>query len=86
VFQGGIKAVIWTDFLQGVVMVVASLVVIILGLIHVGGFMPVWEKSNEGQRIKIFEYVHMLLTRERLGKDVLVLSNKLEYSMALMHF
>lgn len=52
---GGIKAVIWTDFLQGVVMVVASLVVIILGLIHVGGFIPVWEKSNEGQRIKIFE-------------------------------
>jgi Na+/proline symporter len=60
VFQGGIKAVIWTDFLQGVVMVVSSIVVIILGLIHVGGFTPVWEKSNEGQRIKIFEYVHLL--------------------------
>lgn len=59
-FQGGIKAVIWTDFLQGVVMVVASLVVIVLGLIHVGGFIPVWEKSIEGQRIKIFEYDHIL--------------------------
>jgi Na+/proline symporter len=86
VFQGGIKAVIWTDFLQGVVMVVASLVVIVLGLIHVGGFIPVWEKSNEGQRIKIFEYVHILLSRRRLGNGILVLSNKFAYSKALTHF
>jgi Na+/pantothenate symporter len=56
-FQGGIKAVIWTDFLQGVVMVVSSIVVIVLGLIHVGGFLPVWERSRDGGRIKIFEYV-----------------------------
>jgi Na+/pantothenate symporter len=56
-FQGGIKAVIWTDFLQGIVMVVSSIVVIVLGLIHVGGFLPVWERSIDGGRIKIFEYV-----------------------------
>ena len=56
-FQGGIKAVIWTDFLQGVVMVASSMAVIILGLIHVGGFLPVWERSRDGGRIKIFEYV-----------------------------
>jgi Na+/proline symporter len=56
-FQGGIKAVIWTDFLQGLVMVVSSIAVIILGLIHVGGFLPVWERSRDGDRIKIFEYV-----------------------------
>ncbi|KDR17310.1 hypothetical protein L798_08509 [Zootermopsis nevadensis] len=52
---GGIKAVIWTDFLQGVVMVVASLAVIALGLVHVGGFVPVWERSRDGGRIRIFE-------------------------------
>jgi len=56
-FQGGIKAVIWTDFLQGMVMVVSSIAVIVLGLIHVGGFLPVWERSRDGGRIKIFEYV-----------------------------
>jgi Na+/pantothenate symporter len=56
-FQGGIKAVIWTDFLQGVVMVVSSVAVIVLGLIHVGGFLPVWERSRDGGRIKLFEYV-----------------------------
>jgi Na+/proline symporter len=55
-FQGGIKAVIWTDFLQGMLMIVSSITVIVLGLIHVGGFRPVWERSSEGGRIKIFEY------------------------------
>jgi Na+/proline symporter len=58
-FQGGIKAVIWTDFLQGLVMVVSSITVIVLGLVHVGGFLPVWERSKEGGRIKIFEYVFL---------------------------
>jgi Na+/proline symporter len=54
-FQGGIKAVIWTDFLQGVVMVAASIAVIILGFIRVGGFVPIWERSRDGGRIKLFE-------------------------------
>ncbi|XP_069699562.1 sodium-coupled monocarboxylate transporter 2-like [Periplaneta americana] len=53
--MGGIKAVVWTDFLQGVIMVVASIVVITLGLIHVGGFGIVWQRSLEGERIKVFE-------------------------------
>lgn len=52
---GGIKAVVWTDFLQGVVMVAASVAVIVLGLIHVGGFGVVWQKSLEGGRIRAFE-------------------------------
>ncbi|KAJ4433269.1 hypothetical protein ANN_15528 [Periplaneta americana] len=53
--DGGIKAVVWTDFLQGMVMVVASFAVITLGLIHVGGFGIVWQRSLEGGRIKVFE-------------------------------
>ena len=62
-FQGGIKAVIWTDFLQGMVMVVASIAVIVLGLIHVGGFLPVWERSRDGGRINFFQYVILLSRR-----------------------
>jgi Na+/proline symporter len=54
-FQGGIKAVVWTDFLQGVVMVVASIVVIILGVTEVGGMGTVWERSRNGGRIRLFE-------------------------------
>jgi Na+/proline symporter len=47
--------VVWTDVLQGVVMVVASVVVIILGLIQVGGVETVWERSRDAGRIRIFE-------------------------------
>ncbi|KAJ4433270.1 hypothetical protein ANN_15529 [Periplaneta americana] len=54
-FQGGIKAVVWTDFLQGLVMVVSSFIVIILGLIHVGGFRSVLERNLEGGRIRELE-------------------------------
>ena len=49
------KAVVWTDFLQGVVMVVASIAVIILGVIHVGGFDVVWQRNMDGGRIQVFE-------------------------------
>jgi hypothetical protein len=49
----------------------------------VGGFIPVWEKSNEGQRIKIFEYVHILLSRRRSENGVPDFSNKFEYLVAL---
>ncbi|KAJ4433272.1 hypothetical protein ANN_15531 [Periplaneta americana] len=52
---GGIKAVVWTDLLQGVVMVVASIVVIILGVNQLGGFGVLWERSQLGGRIRIFE-------------------------------
>ncbi|XP_069699582.1 sodium-coupled monocarboxylate transporter 1-like [Periplaneta americana] len=52
---GGLKAVVWTDFLQGLVMVVASIAVIILGLIQEGSFGAVWNKNDIGGRIRFFE-------------------------------
>lgn len=53
---GGIKAVVWTDFLQGLVMVVSMLTTITLGVINVGGFGVVWERCRLGGRIRIFEF------------------------------
>lgn len=53
--MGGIKAVVWTDVLQGIVMTVSSIAVIILGVIHVGGIGVVWERSQLGGRIRVFE-------------------------------
>ncbi|KAJ9575563.1 hypothetical protein L9F63_007571, partial [Diploptera punctata] len=52
---GGLKAVIWTDFLQGVVMVASNITVIVLGLIHIGGFGNMWKINEEGGRIKFFD-------------------------------
>ncbi|KAJ9575568.1 hypothetical protein L9F63_007576 [Diploptera punctata] len=52
---GGIKAVVWTDFLQGFFTLASSVAVVILGLVHVGGFGKVWERNMEGGRIRFFE-------------------------------
>ncbi|PSN54817.1 hypothetical protein C0J52_02919 [Blattella germanica] len=54
-YEGGLKAVVWTDFLQGIVMVVSSLAVIILGVIHAGGFGAVWQRNEEGGRINLYD-------------------------------
>jgi sodium-coupled monocarboxylate transporter 8/12 len=49
------KAVVWTDFLQGIVMVVSSVAVIVVGTVHVGGFGELWDRSSHGGRIRVFE-------------------------------
>jgi Na+/proline symporter len=49
------KAVVWTDFLQGIIMVVSSVAVAIVGIIHIDGFGEIWERSMRGGRIRVFE-------------------------------
>ncbi|KAI4470151.1 sodium-coupled monocarboxylate transporter [Holotrichia oblita] len=50
---GGLKAVVWTDALQFVVMVGSLIVVLIIGIISVGGFGVIFEKSHAGRRLDI---------------------------------
>lgn len=49
------KAVVWTDAFQTVVMLIGALSVLIQGLIMVGGFGNVWEALVRGGRVNIFE-------------------------------
>ena len=51
---------VWTDVLQGVLMIVASLAVITLGVINIGGFGVIWQRSLEGGRLHV-KYVLFLL-------------------------
>lgn len=44
--QGGLKAVIWTDVFQTLVMFLGQLVVIILGAARVGGLGHVWDVAS----------------------------------------
>nr|CAD7402664.1 unnamed protein product [Timema cristinae] len=53
---GGIKAVVWTDFLQSFVTMGSCLAVIILGLIKIGGFKNMWDISYAGGRIEFFDW------------------------------
>lgn len=48
---GGIRAVIWTDVVQMVLMFAAYIMVIVSGLQHVGGFGNMWEIASNGGRV-----------------------------------
>lgn len=53
---GGLKAVVWTDAFQMVVMIVGFLTVLIQGSNHVGGFNNVLEKAGNGSRLHIVDF------------------------------
>ncbi|GFY54516.1 putative sodium-dependent multivitamin transporter [Trichonephila inaurata madagascariensis] len=53
---GGMKAVLWTDLFQGLMMYSAVFAVIAKGTIDVGGFSEVWRLAHEGQRIQFFNF------------------------------
>ncbi|KAM4625561.1 sodium-dependent multivitamin transporter-like isoform 3-T3 [Polymixia lowei] len=50
-YEGGLKAVIWTDVFQTVVMFAGQLAVIVVGIQQTGGISEVWSKVWEGNRI-----------------------------------
>ncbi|KAJ8866434.1 hypothetical protein PR048_032277, partial [Dryococelus australis] len=52
--MGGLKAVVWTDFLQAFVTVGSCLAVLILGIVNVGGLATVFERSHAGGRDDLF--------------------------------
>ncbi len=54
-FQGGLKAVVYTDAFQAIMMYAGMLAVIIQGTILVGGPVKVWDITKEGGRL-ITEY------------------------------
>lgn len=49
--QGGLKAVIWTDVFQTLVMFAGQLAVIVVGVQQSGGLSEVWRKVQDGDRI-----------------------------------
>ncbi|XP_029813036.1 sodium-coupled monocarboxylate transporter 2 isoform X2 [Suricata suricatta] len=53
---GGLKAVVWTDAFQMVVMIVGFLTVLIQGSAHAGGLHNVIEQSTNGSRLNIFDF------------------------------
>ncbi|XP_064282138.1 sodium-coupled monocarboxylate transporter 2 isoform X1 [Passer domesticus] len=53
---GGLKAVVWTDAFQMVVMVAGFVAVLIRGTGLNGGATKVWEDALEGSRLNIFDF------------------------------
>ncbi|XP_064595750.1 sodium-coupled monocarboxylate transporter 2-like [Liolophura sinensis] len=53
---GGIKAVIWSDALQFIIMLMGILAVVIGGTIAVGGVGPAFHYLEKGGRIKLYDF------------------------------
>ena len=51
------KAVLWADAFQGVVMLIGVVVIVVLATGRIGGIEEVWRLAEEGGRIMWFEYV-----------------------------
>ncbi|XP_057371552.1 sodium-coupled monocarboxylate transporter 1-like isoform X2 [Daphnia carinata] len=50
---GGIKAVVWTDTIQFVMMYGSIIILIIKGVFDVGGWGPVWERNYNTSRMEL---------------------------------
>ncbi|KAK7497133.1 hypothetical protein BaRGS_00011663 [Batillaria attramentaria] len=53
---GGLKAVVWTDVFQTIVMLGGMLTVLIMAAVDQGGMDTVWEICDRGDRIKFFDF------------------------------
>ena len=51
--QGGMKAVIWTDVFQGVVMLGGMITIIIVGTVKVGSLGKVFDVAYRGHRLEL---------------------------------
>lgn len=49
---GGLKAVVWTDVVQLIMMVGAIWLVMFKGTMDIGGWDVVWERASSGQRLE----------------------------------
>jgi SSS family transporter len=53
---GGIKAVIWTDVFQMIMMFTGLITVISKGVYDIGGFSELWKINSEGGRLNFFDF------------------------------
>ncbi|XP_013864103.1 sodium-coupled monocarboxylate transporter 1 [Austrofundulus limnaeus] len=53
---GGLKAVIWTDVLQMVIMLAGFVAVIARGAVIQGGLTKIWEDADQGGRLEAFDF------------------------------
>lgn len=52
---GGLKAVVWTDAIQTIVMFGGVIVIAVIGTNQVGGFSEVWKRNRDTGRIQFFD-------------------------------
>ncbi|CAH8607926.1 unnamed protein product [Heterobilharzia americana] len=53
---GGIRAVVWVDLFQLIILIVGFCLIAVLITIRVGGLKQLWEKVVEGRRVQSFDF------------------------------
>lgn len=53
---GGIKAVIWTDVFQALIMILGIIAVIAIGTFDIGGFTNLFDINDKGGRLNLFNF------------------------------
>lgn len=61
IFQGGLRAVVWTDVLQMILMIVGAFSVMIIGVHKAGGIENVWGTNEMAGRVKFFQFVKFFI-------------------------
>lgn len=54
--QGGLKAVVWADVLQAIVMAAGMIAIVVQGAINVGGFVNIFTINAENERMHLFNF------------------------------
>ncbi len=54
--QGGMKAVVWTDTFQTIIMFIALVWIVVKGILNSGGLGQVWTDNWETDRLNLFKY------------------------------
>ncbi|XP_015913634.1 putative sodium-dependent multivitamin transporter isoform X2 [Parasteatoda tepidariorum] len=68
---GGLKAVLWTDVFQAILMYITIMAVVVSGVIAVGGISEVYNIANEGGRIIFFNTTADLTERYTFWNSIL---------------
>ncbi|CAL1295753.1 unnamed protein product [Larinioides sclopetarius] len=62
-YEGGLRAVIWTDVFQAGLMFLCLIVMYIKGIQEAGGVLNIYEKSAKGKRLEIFDFEENFIKR-----------------------
>ena len=80
-FLGGVEGVIWTDVIQGIILLGGAVLVIILGAYHVGGFGHITQDALANGKIVTAEKfnwsfkLHLLFRSSSLDQYLTVYNN-----------
>ncbi|XP_063917033.1 sodium-coupled monocarboxylate transporter 2-like [Zophobas morio] len=81
---GGLKTVVWTDFLQFGIIMVSFITLYIIGVQTSGGFSSVWNTAAEGQRLDIFNFQLDLTARDSFW-GYIIGSGSISTSLIIVH-